>query len=107
VASVSIVLLIAATPTNAAVPTFPHLRPSAYMAPMKPGFFQLTWVGLLQFSHAAKRKFKSVVFRKLNIKLQIAGKKLAFLHIYQLQRQHLLIVLIEIDISGGRQATLM
>ncbi len=48
ITSLSVALLVAATPTYAAVPSFPHLQPSSYMAPMVPGFFQLTWVGQYQ-----------------------------------------------------------
>jgi hypothetical protein len=35
-------------PSLAEVPSFPHLAPPAYTAPLIPGFYQLTWVGQWQ-----------------------------------------------------------
>jgi hypothetical protein len=35
-------------PVFAEVPSFPHLAPPAYKAPLTPGYYQLTWVGLWQ-----------------------------------------------------------
>ena len=35
-------------PSLAEVPSFPHLAPPSYMAPLIPGFYQLAWVGQWQ-----------------------------------------------------------
>jgi hypothetical protein len=34
--------------SRAEVPSFPHLEPASYMAPLIPGFYQLAWVGQWQ-----------------------------------------------------------
>ncbi len=45
VTTVSVLLVLSPATSNAEVPNFPHLPPASYMAPLVPGFHQLTWVG--------------------------------------------------------------
>jgi hypothetical protein len=45
-----VVVLLSMIPSKAqaGIPSFPHLAPASYMAPLTPGFYQLAWVGQWQ-----------------------------------------------------------
>ncbi len=47
-ALLSVLSILIPSTSRAEVPSFPHLAPPAYKAPLIPGFYQLTWVGLWQ-----------------------------------------------------------
>jgi hypothetical protein len=48
IALLSVITILVPSTSWAEVPSFPHLAPPAYMAPLIPGFYQLTWVGQWQ-----------------------------------------------------------
>jgi hypothetical protein len=47
---IAVIVFLSMIPVSAhsVVPSFPHLAPPAYTAPLIPGFYQLTWVGQWQ-----------------------------------------------------------
>jgi hypothetical protein len=47
-ALLSVISILIPVSAHAGVPSFPHLAPPSYMAPLIPGFYQLAWVGQWQ-----------------------------------------------------------
>lgn len=48
IALLSGITILVPSTSRAEVPSFPHLAPPAYNAPLIPGFYQITWVGQWQ-----------------------------------------------------------
>ncbi|MFM9151961.1 MAG: hypothetical protein ACKOPU_06825 [Candidatus Planktophila sp.] len=48
IAFLSVITILVPPTAQAEVPSFPHLSPPAYQAPIIPGYYQLTWVGQWQ-----------------------------------------------------------
>lgn len=58
IAFLSAITVLTTSTSRAEVPSFPHLAPPSYMAPLIPGFYQLTWVG--QWQNPPRPEFTNI-----------------------------------------------